>query len=284
MNPRRYTIETLLDEVVTLPSLPASVEQIMRLINDPMSSLGRVAKAVHADPALTMKALRLVNSAYYALPQKITSVDYAVTMLGVKVIKNLVLSATAFEVLRKNTEDLFRHSLSVAVATRVLATTHPAAGAIEAEEGFVFGLLHDVGKILFAQYLPKETENAMLLARSKAAPVYLAEREVIGVDHAELGAELARKWGLSDALVDAIAGHHDLARCPQPPHRPLAALLAIADYAVTASGIPSVPKVHVEIADEMWIAAEMSNEDVAGFLDAFFASFRQVEELVEMAS
>jgi hypothetical protein len=114
--------------------------------------------------------------------------------------------------------------------------------------------------------------------------MYLAEREVLGVDHAELGAELARKWGLSEALIGAIAGHHDLARCPRQEHRPLAALLAIADYAVTASGIPSVPKVHVEIAEDMWSAAGMSNADVVEFLSAFFASFRQVEELVEMAS
>ena len=93
-------IDTLLDEVVTLPSLPSSVAHIMRLVSDPQCPLSAVAQAISSDPPLAMKTLRLVNAAYYGLRQQVGTIEHAVVLLGIKVIKNLAFTATVFDIMK----------------------------------------------------------------------------------------------------------------------------------------------------------------------------------------
>ncbi|GMV93016.1 MAG: hypothetical protein AMXMBFR82_27940 [Candidatus Hydrogenedentota bacterium] len=279
-----YNIDSLLDEIVTLPSLPSSVTRITQLVNAPDSSLSDVAKAIQADPALAIKTLRLVNSAYYGLSHKVTSVDHAVALLGMKVIKNLAFTATVFDTFHKGTGALLRHSVSCGVAMRILIAGHPELHTMDQDEAFVFGLLHDVGKIILEQFLPKEVESAQLLSRAKEIPLYEAERSIIGVDHAELGSRLAQQWGLSKELVGAIAGHHSLAACPSEAARGLAATTAVADYICNMSGIGSALKSTGYIGDEMWDAAGFAISDYPKLLDEFFGSLDSVDELIEMSS
>jgi len=279
-----YNIDSLLDGLVTLPSLPSTVSRITTLVNSPDSSLSDVAKAIHTDPALAIKTLRLVNSAYYGLANKVSSVDHAVALLGMKVIKNLVFTATVFDTFNKGTDALLRHSVSCGVAMRVLVGELVEYAAMDPEEAFVYGLLHDVGKIIMEQFLPKEVESALLLSRAKKVPMYTAERLVIGVDHAELGARLAQQWGLSKELVVAIEGHHNLARCSEDSLRSLAATLSIADFICNASGIVAAQRTVIQIPGEMWEASGISAASYPHVLDRFFSALDGVDELIEMAS
>ena len=275
-----YNIDSLLDGIVTLPSLPSTVHRVTHLVNAPDSSLSDVAKAIQTDPALAIKTLRLVNSAYYGLSHKIISVDHAVALLGMKVIKNLVFTATLFDTFNKGTDALLRHSVSCGVAMRIIIHDAPGHDDMDAEEAFVYGLLHDVGKIILEQFLPKEVESATLLSRAKKIPLFEAERLVIGVDHAELGGHLAQKWGLSKELVAAIIGHHTLANCTLDTARPLAATLAIADTICNASGIVSAPGAVPYIADEMWEESRIHISSYPRVLQSFFDSLGTVDELI----
>lgn len=279
-----YNIDSLLDEIVTLPSLPSTVTRVTGLVNAPDSSLADVAKAIQSDPALAIKTLRLVNSAYYGLANKVTSVDHAVALLGMKVIKNLAFTATVFDAFHKGTGDLLRHSVSCGVAMRVLVSGHPELRAMDPEEALVFGLLHDVGKIILEQFLPKEVESAHLLSRTNQIPLFEAERQIIGVDHAELGSRLAQQWGLSKELVGAIGGHHSLAECADESARRLAATIAVADFLCNASGIMSAPKSIIHIAEDMWETAGIEASDYPALLDRFFGSLDSVDELIQMSS
>lgn len=279
-----HNIDSLLEEIVTLPSLPSTVTRITQLVNAPDSGLSDVAKAIQADPALAIKTLRLVNSAYYGLSHKVTSVDHAVALLGMKVIKNLAFTATVFDTFHKGTGALLRHSVSCGVAMRILAAAHPQLRGMDPDEAFVFGLLHDVGKIILEQFLAKEVESAHFHSRTNEIPLFEAERSVIGVDHAELGSRLAQQWGLSKDLVGAIAGHHCLSQCTNDASRTLAATIAVADFICNASGIGSAPKVTVCVADEMWDAAGFAVSDYPGLLGEFFDSLHLVDELIEMSS
>lgn len=275
-------IDSLLDGIVTLPSLPASVAWITQLINSPHSNLSEVGQAIHTDPALALKTLRLVNSAYYGLTHKVTSVDHAVSLLGLKVIKNLVYTATVFDSFRKGTDELLRHSVSCGIAMKVLSECVPQAG-IDAEEAFIYGLVHDIGKIVLAEFLPEDVERASALCYARRIPGHLAEWEVIGTDHAEIGGRLALNWGLSRSLSSAIHSHHDLTRCTDAKSRPLAACIAVADYLCNVSGILASHESIPSIADDMWVAAGIANIHVPAIVDRFCASLSSVDELIHMA-
>ena len=279
-----YNIDSILDGIVTLPSLPATVNRITHLVNAPDSSLSDVAKAIHSDPALAIKTLRLVNSAYYGLANKVMSVDHAVALLGMQVIKNLVFTATVFDTFNKGTGALLRHSVSCGVAMRILIEDQAGHTGMDPEEAFIYGLLHDVGKIVLEQFIPKEVESASLLSRANKIPMDEAEQLVIGVDHAEMGSRLAQKWGLSNDLVAAIAGHHNLSRCPSGSPGAMAATLSIADFICNASGIISAPGLVVHIADAMWNASGIAASAYPYLLDRFFSSLDSVDELINMAS
>ncbi|MFA6239801.1 MAG: HDOD domain-containing protein [Candidatus Hydrogenedentales bacterium] len=275
-------IDSLLDGIVTLPSLPSSVAWITQLINNPDSSLAEVGKAMQTDPALALKTLRLVNSAYYGLTNKVTSVDHAVSLLGLKVIKNLVYTAAVFDSFRRSKDELLRHSVSCGMAMKVLLEYCPQE-KVDTEEAFIFGLLHDIGKIILAEFLSEDVERAAALSYSRRLPGHVAEREVIGTDHAEIGGRLALKWGLSRDLSAAITAHHDLEYCKDPKVRPLAATIAFADFMCNASGIVSSPESVPHIDDEMWEASGITGKDLPPIIDRFVASLSSVDELIHMA-
>lgn len=278
-------LDYLLSEVVTLPSLPSTVARITGLVNDPDSTLADVGKAISADPAIALKALRLVNSAYYGLREQVTSVDHAVVLLGMKVVQNLVLTAAVFETLSTGEESLLRHNVACAVAMRIISDSGAAKNVAmeQPEDAFTFGLLHDVGKIIMQQHLPDEFKKVADAASKSDRPVAEIEREILGFDHGELGGRLAQHWKLPRELCSAISGHHNLAQCDSDDHKPLAATLAIADYLCYASGYPAREGADAGLDDSMWTYAGIANVDLIDIMDEFFESLDDIEELVQLA-
>jgi putative nucleotidyltransferase with HDIG domain len=276
---QRYDIDTLLDGVVTLPTMPASLARITQLLNDPNSSLQDVGRAIATDPSISIKTLRLVNSVYYGLEQKVSTVEHAVALLGTKVIRNLVLSASAFNAMQEMSAGFVKHSVACGMAMRALAEHgHLRAHFNSPDEAFVFGLLHDIGKVVLYGFLPEECAAVAAIATERGIAWYEAEREVIGTDHAELGARLAQNWKLSHAIAQAIAGHHDLSRV-EPEFRSLAATLCVANYISTACGYPSSEGVGAEAQDEMW---EVLGLDTAGLLHTMERVFALVPDMGEL--
>lgn len=283
---RGYDIDALLDEVVTLPSLPSTVARITELVNNPDTPLSEVGKAIASDPALALKSLRLVNSAYYGLREKVSSVEHAVVLLGAKVIRNLVFTASVFQTLESAEEDFLRHCVACGVAMKNLCETPGVSrsAALTGGEAFIFGLLHDTGKLLFREFLPREYAEVAALSTDRRVPWVQAEKEVLGITHADLGARLARKWKLSDELADAIAGHHDVANCVVPGHRGAAALLGAADYICHACGLAEAGVVPPRLSDEAWALTGLDSVNVLSALEATFASYGSIEELVALAA
>jgi len=276
-----HDIDELLEEVVTLPSLPDTVAEIMRLVNDPDCALSAVAKAISADPPLALKTLRLVNTAYYGLRQKVTTIEHAVALLGIKVIKNLVFTATVFDIMKGEVDEFFRHSVGCGVVSQVFATASQADLAIESpEEAFLYGLLHDVGKVVLEEFFPKETAGVAEASAARRIPWYQAEREIIGVDHAELGARLAQNWNLPDSFVGAIGGHHDLDLCRDSQYQSLAALIGAADYVCIQCGLPARESPVPETDDAMWEASGLAKGDLPAVMGAAFEALPSTAELM----
>lgn len=279
-------IDYLIDEVVTLPSLPGTVAQITSLVNDPNSNLNDIGKAISSDPSISLKSLRLVNSAYYGLPNKITSVEHAVSMLGMKVIKNVVFTASVFDALKVNEEALLKHNVTCGLTMRLLVES----GKVDcnhfehADEAFIYGLLHDVGKIIFAQHMPSEMQKVADICASSPFTWAQAEREVLGADHAEMGSKLAQKWQLSDELIAGIAGHHDLNLCENEEYKHTAALIGVADYLCYEAGFPSHPSSRAELNEDFLTMTGLTEEDIAHFVERLTESGDEISELMNMAA
>ena len=276
-------IDQLLDEIVTLPSMPGTLIHVTELLEDPEYSVEDVAKVISADPAITLKTLRLVNSAYYGIRQQVTSVEHAIVLLGAKVIRNLVLTATALESVQQGAAPFFRHSVATAVCLRAMANVHSLPADTTPEQAFIYGLLHDVGKIVLEEIMPEEMQTAQEMACSEGIPLFAAEQRRLGIDHAMVGARLAARWGLSDELVSAIAGHHDLSQSTDPAFRGLTAWTSLANYVTASAGFPCDYPAPVALAEGAWEEIAVPVNDLPRLLEAFFSAAPAIPELMEDA-
>jgi putative nucleotidyltransferase with HDIG domain len=205
--------------VERMPAFPKSVQSVLELTRNINCLPKDLVVVIEKDPVMTMKILRVINSAFYGLPNKITSVGQSVVYLGINTIKNLSLSFAAVGILpRFNTTgfDIQRyllHSLTVAAIARNLCEKY-ARGEADPMDCYIAGLLHDFGKVVFAQFMSVEFMKALALAADGEQPLYLAEQQMIGADHAYVGALLAEKWQFAAPLVQCIRDHHLASAAP----------------------------------------------------------------------
>jgi putative nucleotidyltransferase with HDIG domain len=199
--------KTLTAAVDGMPAFPKSVQRVLELTRDVNSTPKDLVEVIDKDPVLTVKILKVVNSAYYSLPKQITSVGHAVVYLGFNTIKNLALSIAAIGMLPKTNEAGFDgqqyllHSLATAAIAKQLALKVDGADPMDC---FIAGLLHDFGKVVLAQFMPRQFRGALEVSLQQGISLHLALRETLGVDHAVVGAMLVEKWRFSPHLVETI--------------------------------------------------------------------------------
>ncbi len=202
--------------VDSMPAFPKSVQKILTLTRDVNCSPKDLVQVIDKDPVVTVKVLRVVNSAYYGLNRQITSVDHAVVFLGFNTIKNLALSIAAVGMLPSGAQAGFDaqryllHSLTTGGISRVLAQRMPNA---DPHDCFIGGLLHDFGKVVIAQFMPAEYARALEISLWSNVPLHQAMSQAIGTDHASVGAMLAEKWRFAQNLVDTIRHQHAPGEC-----------------------------------------------------------------------
>ena len=190
-----------------MPAFPKSVQRVPVPTRDVNSTPKDLVEVIDKDPVLTVKILKVVNSSYYSLPKQITSVGHSVVYLGFNTIKNLALSIAAIGMLPKTNEAGFDgqqyllHSLATAAIAKQLALKVDDADPMDC---FIAGLLHDFGKVVLAQFMPREFRVALDKSKAQGTSLHLALREVIEVDHAVVGAMLVEKWRFAPKLVETI--------------------------------------------------------------------------------
>jgi putative nucleotidyltransferase with HDIG domain len=190
-----------------MPAFPKSVQKILELTRDVNCSPKDLVQVIDKDPVVTVKILKVVNSAYYSLPKQITSINHAVVYMGFNTIKNLALSIAAIGMLPKENaagfdgQQYLLHSLATASIAKQLAQRVDNADPMDC---FIAGLLHDFGKVVFAQFMPEDFRKALALSQENGTSLFLALREVIGIDHAVVGAMLVEKWRFAPNLIETI--------------------------------------------------------------------------------
>ncbi len=203
---KRDHFKKRLREIKSLPTLPGVVSKLTKMAEDPETTSEQMGKVISKDHILATKLLKLVNSAFYGFPQRISSLASAIILLGFNVIKSLIISASIFEVMEKEDVELWEHSLGCAVVSSVLAKR---LGLSEPEEISTAGLIHDIGKVAIKMELPEEYEAIQQMVQDRKISVREAELQVLGLEHAEVGGWLAKKWNLPQKLIEPVACHHD---------------------------------------------------------------------------
>jgi putative nucleotidyltransferase with HDIG domain len=203
----------ILKLVERMPAFPQGVTKVLELTARPECAPKELVKVIEHDPVMTMKILKLVNSAFFGLSRPITSINHGVVFVGINTIKNLALTIAAIGMLPERNAAGFKmneflmHSLGVAGVTKRLASTLGVPDK-EVTDYFVAGLLHDFGKVVLAQFKPEQFRQALDVAGEGMLSLAEAEQEILGIDHAEIGAMLADTWKLPPALGQCIRFHH----------------------------------------------------------------------------
>jgi HD-like signal output (HDOD) protein len=200
-----------LDEIEDLPAMPNSLHQILDALDRVTASAKTLEKIVEQDPVLTAKILRLAGSPYYGVCGEVSSISKAVVALGFREVRNLVIGLSLTGVFPENlgfeefdSKGLWLHSMGVATASRLLAEHIPD---LVPEELFTAGLIHDLGRFMLCLHFADELREILSIRRTEGISLFAAE-ERCGITHADLGAYLAQKWGLSDMLTNVLRYHH----------------------------------------------------------------------------
>lgn len=204
------TAKDLVNHSIKLISLPDAYLRLKSVIDSPNSSMADVAQVISQDPSLTTRLLKMVNSPFYGFASKIDTISRAINMLGTRQVHDLALATTVvnnfsgFTNDSLNIYDFWMNSVYCAAASRLLAFY---CEGIDTERPFVAGLLHDIGHLVMYQQIPEETRDALELAEDEKIELYQAEREILGFDYAEVGAELMKKLDLPESLRQVTQYH-----------------------------------------------------------------------------
>ncbi len=205
-----------LETIENLPTLPVVLERIKELTQDPTANNERIARIMQDDPSLMANVFKLANSAMYGARERIDSLQAAITRLGMNAVYNIATSMAVLSVLLQNEQEGFnheafcRHSIATGIAMCIINEVCREKVREQYSEDFLHlaGLLHDIGKIIIVQFFKQEFNKAARLGQQKSLPLFIAEQKTFGVDHAEVGAWLGRKWNLSRAQLNTIRHHH----------------------------------------------------------------------------
>ena len=215
-------LKQIMSKIRTFPSMPATGAKMLRMLEDPETSVIEIEDLLRHDPGLTGNVLKLANSAYFGIPSKVSSVRQGVLLLGLKRLIQLVVASCVSAVMDKPVPgydlppgNLWRHSIAVSIAAEALVKDKKN---IDVDDIFTPALLHDIGKLILGHFVKEELDDIEKIA-SKGVPYVVAENMVLGTDHAEVGAQVLTQWSFPRDVIEAVRWHHDpdfpeLARSP----------------------------------------------------------------------
>ena len=205
------SLEAILSKNDKLPTLPGIAIKILEAVQRPNPDLQEIAEILASDPPLSAEVLKLINSPFFGLSRKVTSVFHAVSMLGMNVIKNIALSFALVKEFSKNSQgdfdypNFWKYSLTTAIAARKTAESVYRDGA---EDAFFVGLLHDMGTITLARCMPDQYQLVINDSQHGKSDNHHIEKQIFGFDHMDVGRHLIRSWGLPSKFWQPIGCHH----------------------------------------------------------------------------
>ena len=279
---RRLALERLFARIGDVATLPSAAQKVLRITEDENADPEKLREAIQGDPVLVARVLRRLNSSYYSLSQRISDLKTAISLLGLREIRNLALTVFLSRFYegsaghgRYRRENLWAHSVGVAVASRLVARV---CGRSACEEAYIAGLLHDLGLILLDQTLQRHFYK-VIDGIDEQTPTYIVESRILTFDHALLGGFVARRWNFPDAVADAITFHHQ-PWCYTGPHKELVQVVAVANYLCSRAGVTSLGVHNVPPpADEIYAGLGLDQVTLAIIWDELDSALEKATSL-----
>ena len=226
----RNTIQDSIRKIDGLPPFPATHAQILEMANSDRASSDDIAEQLQMDPSLLATVFKIVNSSAYGFQKKVDSLKLAVTLLGLEEIANLVMTAQVFKNLGTYDDGsgldrtaFWKHSVGTAFITRTIAKKLQT----EIESAFLAGMLHDLGKVVLDRCFGQYYQAVFNLIQQEKTWIYHAEKQILGLCHTDVGAQLATEWKFSEKYLYSIKNHHDPSLATR--YKRLVSLVHIAD-------------------------------------------------------
>ncbi len=237
-------IESCIDDSPQLASLRSINSALSHLINADNSFTSQIAEIIRRDPSLTSRLLKMVNSVFFGLSQRVGNIEEAIFYLGLRQIRELALATPVIEDFenlsasfeKSNWRNLWQHSIGSAVMTREILSV--ANTGFDNETEYIAGLVHNVGKIVMAYCFPEELEEVIRSTAVTTEEICEFEREIIGWDHARIGGRYLHRHRLPPEIVEATEYHNHPENSPN--FEKLTAAVQLADHMVRTSGINGI--------------------------------------------
>jgi putative nucleotidyltransferase with HDIG domain len=220
---------SLIEQMTNLPSPPFVIARVLQITSGEDDSAEALASAIEADHGFTATVLRVSNSAFFGMSQRIYTVRDAIMLIGFDAVRSLAIAAAAVRGVWVddtlfNRRQFWIHSLSCGLFAQMVAKRlqHSKPDAV-----FTLGVLHDIGRVIMLQSIPDGYRTVIQQVQQKRSYLWQAERDILGFHHGEIGARLAQKWNMPEGYSDAIEYHHDPDASPQESR--LARILCLAD-------------------------------------------------------
>lgn len=235
----KRSMESIVEAVNDLPSLPHIVVKVMELCEDPDSTAQEIAQVLNQDQAMTARVLKMSNSAFYGFPRRIATVANAIVFLGFKTIRSIVMAASVSDILNQEMEgyalaygELWKHSQCSAMAARLIGRK---TRFVKLDLAYTAALLHDIGKVILNNTMKESYHEVVAKVNTDNISFIDAEDEILGFNHALVGSRVAEKWNLPPELVESIALHH----YPEQAkiNKELTAIVHLADAICVSMGI-----------------------------------------------
>lgn len=251
-------LEALVDEITELRPLSAAATRILQLTESEEFSAHELANVIATDQALTAKMLQLANSAYYGFPRRIMTARDAVVLLGFRAVRSTTVASCVIETVGEGSnldlDQFWRFSVSVGMLAELLARTV----AVNQDQAFTAGILHNIGLLAFDQHRPDPLGEARELAATEGLSLHDAERQVFGFSDAELGGALAERWNFPLPLVAAVRDHAMNIETPPDAESLTAFVIRARIFARSAGVTDGVTEVESSEPPAEWSAPPLS--------------------------
>ena len=216
----KQRIESIIENLDQLPSIPDVASKIINMVNDPDVSFKKIAEEISKDQSITTSILKLCNSAYFSKGKNIASIDRAIVILGLKEVKDAVIVAATKAILNRIIVgydllkgELWRHGLTVGMLAKKIAVQKKRKNI--SDIAFTGGIIHDIGKTVLALFVQSTFKEILELAQSSSIPFHAAEKEIMGFDHQEIGEKILEKWNFPEPLKAIVKYHHEPELAPE---------------------------------------------------------------------
>ena len=279
-------IEAIIKSIKKLPPFPNVATKALKILDDPDASVDQLISIIQYDQAITANVLKLCNSAYYGLRRKVRSLREGLVLLGNAELKNIILASTVVKFFHKENKgydlargELWRHAVATGIISKIISDRVTES---EPPSLFTAALLHDIGKVVLGSFVDRYFEQIIALVTEGNHSFLEAEREMLGIDHAEVGAKVAEAWNFPEDIVQAIRLHHRPEGASDDD--PLTPIIYLANIVTLSMGIGvGRDGLSYRGKEEVMKRYELKAKDLQEIVIDFYDEYNKVQDILGLA-